>query len=71
MGKVAIKGYDWYLLGITIAVQLNKSNWKTRLCIQDTIVVNHDLVIRAVHNVDLEELRLLLLSVFHKGHISF
>ena len=65
----AVKSYDWYLLGVTIVVQLCKSEWKEKLCSSETSVISHELVIRAARNVAHDPLRKLLLSVFLRGHM--
>ena len=69
--KTALKAYDWYLLGVTIIVQINKADWKARLCAGDSTVVNHDLVINAARSVVHEALRGSLLSVFQRGHLPY
>ena len=64
-----LKSYDWYMLGVTIVVQLFKLEWKEKLCSIDTRIVNHSLVLRAAREVEHAPLRELLLSVFKQGRI--
>lgn len=69
VSQKALKSYDWYLLGVTIVVQLFKSEWKEKLCSSKTSIISHELVIRAACDVVHEPLRKLLISVFQRGHI--